>query len=442
MDMEIRHAKRLRGEVTVPGDKSISHRAVMLGAVAEGVTEVTNFLEGADCLSTVACFRSLGVSIQRRDGKIILRGRGLHGLHAPDAALDTGNAGTALRLMAGILSGQPFRTEITGDASIRRRPMTRIIEPLSRMGANIQSIPGNGCAPLSIRGGNLRGIRWRTPVASAQVKSALLLAGLYAEGPTAVTEPAQSRDHTERMLAGFGAEVRCAGDAEVRRAEEGASGGENTVTIYPGSRLLGQKVDVCGDISSAAYFIAAGLLVPGSEILIRNVGVNPTRDGILRAARAMGGRLELLNLRRQAGEPVADILVSSSPLHGTIIEKDLIPALIDELPVIAVMASLADGETVIRDAAELKVKESDRIQTVTGALRAMGCDVTPTPDGMVIRGGSLRGAAIDACRDHRIAMSFAVAGLAADGTTVIRGGEWMNISYPNFYRDLTALAEN
>ena len=339
--MEIRQSGPLKGELTVPGDKSISHRSVMFGAIAKGLTEVTNFLQGADCLSTISCFRQLGISIENTPEKILVHGRGLHGLSAPEKILDAGNSGTTTRLLSGILSGQEFSSVLTGDASIQKRPMKRIMEPLSLMGAQIESVRHNGCAPLSITGRPLHGISYATPVASAQVKSAILLAGLYADSPTQVTEPLPSRNHTELMLKGFGANLVSEGKTALQR---------------PGFPLFGQKIEVPGDISSAAYFLAAGLLVPGSEILVKNVGINPTRSGILSVIRSMGGRLEILNERLCAGEPVADLFVSFSPLHGTVIEGELIPALIDELPMIAVMAAFAQGTTVIRDAAELKVK--------------------------------------------------------------------------------------
>lgn len=424
--MEIKHSAALKGEITVPGDKSISHRSVMFGAIAQGLTEITNFLRGADCLSTISCFQKLGISIENGPERILIHGKGLHGLSASKDVLDTGNSGTTMRLISGILAGQHFETTLTGDESIQKRPMKRIMEPLSLMGADIESLKQNGCAPLRITGKELHGISCQTPVASAQVKSAILLAGLYADGPTYVTEPAMSRNHTELMLSGFGADLRTEG---------------KTAVLYPGTPLTGRKIEVPGDISSAAYFLAAALLVPGSEILIKNVGINPTRDGILTVIQAMGGRIALLNERRCAGEKVADLLVSHSSLHGTVVEGSLIPALIDEIPVIAVLAAFAEGTTIIRDAAELKVKESNRIDTVTAGLNAMGCDVTPTQDGMIITGGRpLHGAVIDSFQDHRIAMSFAVAGLAAEGGTRILGGECVNISYPGFYADLSGLA--
>ena len=426
--MEIRQSGPLKGELTVPGDKSISHRSVMFGAIAKGLTEVTNFLQGADCLSTISCFRQLGISIENTPEKILVHGRGLHGLSAPEKILDAGNSGTTTRLLSGILSGQEFSSVLTGDASIQKRPMKRIMEPLSLMGAQIESVRHNGCAPLSITGRPLHGISYATPVASAQVKSAILLAGLYADSPTQVTEPLPSRNHTELMLKGFGANLGSEGKSALLR---------------PGFPLFGQKIEVPGDISSAAYFLAAGLLVPGSEILVKNVGINPTRSGILSVIRSMGGRLEILNERLCAGEPVADLFVSFSPLHGTVIEGELIPALIDELPMIAVMAAFAQGTTVIRDAAELKVKESDRIATTTAGLKAMGADVTPTPDGMIICGGrTLHGASVSSFEDHRIAMSFAVAAMAAEGTTVIENGDCVQISYPGFYNDLALLASD
>lgn len=415
----------LKGEITVPGDKSISHRAVMFGALAEGTTEVTNFLQGADCLSTISCFRRLGIDIENTPERILIHGKGLHGLTAPAETLDTGNSGTTTRLISGILAGQKFTSVLNGDASIQSRPMKRIMEPLSQMGADIVSLKDNGCAPLRIRGSHLHGIHYSSPVASAQVKSCILLAGLYADAPTSVTEPQLSRNHTELMLAGFGANVQSCG---------------TTATILPEPRLSGMKITVPGDISSAAYFIAAGLMIPGSEILIRNVGINPTRDGILRVVRDMGGDVAVLNEKVSGGEPVADLLVKHSALRALDIGGDIIPTLIDELPVIAVLACMAEGTTVIRDAQELKVKESNRIDVMVKNLTAMGAHVTATDDGMIIEGGHpLHGAVIDSHLDHRIAMSFAIAALAADGETEITGADCVNISYPNFYETLKAL---
>ena len=420
--MIFEQSKPLTGEVTVPGDKSISHRGIMLGAIAKGTTSITNFLKGADCLSTIACFRKMGIEIEEKGKEILVHGKGLHGLQAPDGILDAGNSGTTTRLISGILAGQNFSCELTGDASIQKRPMKRIITPLSLMGANIESIRGNDCAPLRIHGTSLKGIHYDSPVASAQVKSCILFAGMYADQKTSVTEPYLSRNHSELMLGSFGADIHTEG---------------NTSVISPEPLLYGQEVAVPGDISSAAYFIAAALLIPSSELLIRNVGINPTRDGILRVCHKMGASIELLNKRIQCGEPVADLLVKHSPLKGTVIEGAIIPTLIGELPVIAVMAACAEGKTIIRDAQELKVKESNRLEILVHHLTAMGCDVTGTEDGMIIRGGRpLKGAVLESHLDHRIAMSFAVAGLVAEGETEILNADCVNISYPDFYRDL------
>lgn len=421
----------MRGELTVPGDKSISHRAVMLGSIAQGTTEITNFLTGADCLSTIRCFRQMGVSIEERPDCILVHGRGLRGLTAPDGALNTGNSGTTTRLMSGILAGQRFSSLLSGDASLNSRPMKRIMDPLGQMGARIISVNGNGCAPLSIQPGDLHGIAYTSPVASAQVKSAVLLAGLYADGETSVTEPVLSRNHTELMLQNFGAYVMTALHP----------GGSATAYVEPCQELYGQQVFVPGDISSAAYFIAAALLTPGSELLIKNVGTNFTRAGFLKVCEAMGADITLINKTIEGGEPRADILARSSALKGTVIEGELIPTLIDEIPILAVMAALAEGTTVIRDAAELKVKETNRIDTVTAGLAAMGANVTPTEDGMIIEGRShLTGARIQSHLDHRIAMAFAVAGLAARGETFIEDSQCVDVSYPEFFQTLDQLA--
>ena len=420
--MKFKKINALRGEVTIPGDKSISHRAVMLGAISEGTTRITNFLRGADCLSTIACFRKMGIDIEESPDQILVHGKGLHGLQAPADILDAGNSGTTTRLISGILAGQSFESTLTGDASIQKRPMKRIITPLTMMGADVESLSGDGCAPLRIRGSHLKGIDYHSPVASAQVKSCILLAGLYADSVTSVTEPYVSRDHSERMLSSFGAALKTDGC---------------TVSIHPEPRLMGQEVAVPGDISSAAYFIAAALLVPGSELLIKNVGINPTRDGILRICRRMGADITILNRREHGREPVADLLVKHSPLKGTVIEGAVIPTLIDELPILAVMAAFAEGSTVIRDAQELKVKESNRLDILVHHLSAMGADITGTEDGMVINGGRpLHGAVLESHLDHRIAMSFAVAGIAAQGETEILQADCVDISYPGFYRDL------
>lgn len=432
--MIIEKTKSLQGTVTVPGDKSISHRAVMFGSLANGTTEITNFLQGADCLATIDCFRKMQIPIEISPEKILIRGKGLHGLSKPSSVLDVKNSGTTTRLISGILSGQSFETTLSGDASLNSRPMGRIIKPLSLMGADIISAHNNNCAPLHISPSRLHGIHYHSKVASAQVKSAILLAGLYADGQTSVTEPTLSRNHTELMLKGFGADIRSSANE---------STGGFTASILPSSHLNGQKIIVPGDISSAAYFIAAGLLVPNSELLIQNVGINPTRAGFLKVCRDMGGDLTFLNEKLIGGEPSADILVRTSELHGAIIEGSIIPTLIDEIPIIAVLAAFAKGTTVIRDAAELKVKETDRIETTCVNLSEMGAEVIPTEDGMIITGkGFLYGAKINSFLDHRIAMAFSIAGLAADGETEITDSHCVDISYPSFFETLESLKHN
>lgn len=423
--MKFEKVQNLRGEITVPGDKSISHRAVMLGSIAKGTTSISNFLEGADCLSTIACFQKMGISIEKKQEELLVYGKGLRGLQKPASILDVGNSGTTMRLISGILAGQDFSCELSGDTSICSRPMKRIMTPLTMMGARIESIRNNGCAPLCIAGHPLTGIHYDSPVASAQVKSCVLLAGMYGDDSTSVTEPYLSRNHTEIMLDYFGATL----------TREDAM-----VTIYPEPLLEGQRVVVPGDISSAAYFIAAGLIVPGSEILIKNVGVNPTRNGLLRVCQKMGADITLEHVSDASGEASADILVRYSPLHGITIEGEIIPALIDEIPIIAVLAANAEGETVIKDAQELKVKESNRLDIMVHHLSTMGADIIGTEDGMIIRGKKpLHGALIDSHFDHRIAMSFAIAGLVAEGTTEILHDECIAISYPDFYRDLQSI---
>lgn len=423
--MKFTKASPLRGEITIPGDKSISHRSVMFGSIAKGTTEISHFLQGADCLSTISCFQKMGIQIENNGNTVVVHGNGLRGLKKPETILDCGNSGTTTRLISGILAAQDFDVTLTGDESIRKRPMKRIMEPLSMMGADLKSINENGCAPLAITGKKLHGIHYTSQVASAQVKSGILLAGLYAEGETKVTEPYVSRNHSEIMLKYFGANVKTEG---------------TTACITPAEELYGNKITVPGDISSAAFFIAAGLMIPGSEILIKNVGINPTRDGILHVCRDMGADITLLGENTDSGEPTADILVKSGSLHGTVIEGAIIPTLIDELPVIAAMACFAEGETIIKDAAELKVKESNRIEVMVHNLSAMGADIRSTEDGMIIRGGNpLHGAVIDSRLDHRIAMTFAVTGLCAEGETEILGTECVNISYPGFFKDLEEL---
>lgn len=426
--MKLSNAKCLQGEISVPGDKSISHRAVMFGSIAKGTTEITGFLNSADCNSTIACFSQMGIDISKQKNAVLVNGKGLHGLTAPSSVLDAENSGTTVRLMSGILSAQSFSSTITGDSSICKRPMKRIMEPLSLMGADITSINQNDCAPLSINGSSLHGISYHTKTASAQVKSSILLAGLYADSKTSVTEPQISRNHSEIMLRAFGADL---------------SVSDKTVSINPATELYAQKVAVPGDISSAAYFIAAGLITPNSEILIKNVGINETRDGIIRVVQSMGGNITLLNERTACGEKIADILVKSSSLKAVTIEGAIIPTLIDELPVIAVLAAYAKGTTVIKDAAELKVKECNRIDAVTRNLQSMGGDITPTDDGFIIRGGSsLHSSNIETCHDHRIAMSFAIADLIADGNNTYDYPECVCISYPSFYDDLRKLQKS
>lgn len=428
---EIKAMGALKGEVQIPGDKSISHRAVMLGSIARGTTEISHFLNGADCLSTIHCFQKMGIEIEQSKDLVLVHGRGLRGLKAPQGILDTGNSGTTTRLICGILSGQDFSSVLSGDDSLNSRPMKRIMDPLNQMGARITSIQDNNCAPLRIEPGTLHGIRYVSPVASAQVKSSVLLAGLYADSPVSVTEPVLSRNHTELMLGSFGADI----------SSELHADGSATASVSPCAELYGQKIQVPGDISSAAYFIAAGLLVPGSRLLVKNVGINPTRAGFLEICRKMGADIGYLNRQSQGGEETADLLVTPKPLTGTVIEGAVIPSLIDEIPILAVMAAFAEGTTVIRDAAELKVKETNRIQTVTENLLAMGAEIIPTEDGMIIHGtGALKGTQIQSHLDHRIAMAFSVAALAAEGTTTILDGQCVDVSYPGFFAQLMDLS--
>lgn len=424
--MKVLHkVNKLEGTITVPGDKSISHRAVMFGSIAEGITKIKGFLKGADCLSTIDCFRKMGVDIEETEEEIIVHGNGLHGLKEPVDTLDVGNSGTTTRLISGILAGQNFSCRLSGDDSLNSRPMKRVMTPLSMMQAKVSSEFDNGCAPLLIEGAPLKAIHYTSPVASAQVKSCVLLAGLYADGKTSVTEPALSRDHTERMLRSFGAEIETEG---------------LTSTITPPKTLYGQEVIVPGDISSAAFFIVAGLITPNSCITIQNVGINETRAGIIKVCQDMNADLTLVNERMQSGEPVADIIVKTSQLKATTIQGSIIPTLIDELPVIALMACFAEGQTIIKDAHELRVKESDRIDLMSTNLQAMGADIIPTDDGMIIQGGKpLHGAEIHCKMDHRIAMTFAIAAINAEGETVIPESECVDVSYPTFFQQLESL---
>ena len=425
--MKLSRLHGLSGEVTVPGDKSISHRSIMLGSIAKGNTEVEGFLQGADCLSSIACFRKMGVEIENNGDKVLVHGRGLHGLTVPDSILDVGNSGTTTRLMSGILAAQPFVSTVNGDASIQKRPMRRIIVPLSQMGADIRSLYGNDCTPLEIHGTSLHGIHYDSPVASAQVKSAILFAGLYADGETSVTEPEVSRNHTELMFEEFGVDIHTEG---------------KTVYVKPAEELYAKKVIVPGDISSATYFLVAAAITPNSCVTVRNVGINPTRDGILRVLSDMGADVTVEKTSGEIGEPTADVTVRTSNLKGCVVGGKVIPTLIDEIPAIAILACFADGETIIKDAAELKVKESNRIDVMVENLKKMGADIEATEDGMIIHGGkSLHGAVIDSHLDHRVAMSFAIAAMNADGDTEITGAECVDISYPGFYEDMKSLAK-
>lgn len=414
----------LRGELTPASDKSISHRGVMLGALSQGTTHIHNFLLGEDCLSTISCFRQMGVEITLDGSDVTIKGRGLHGLQAPKETLYTGNSGTTTRMLCGILAPQPFSCTINGDASIQKRPMGRVILPLRQMGAAIQGVEDK-FTPLHIEGRPLTGIHYNMPVASAQLKSALLFAGLYAQGETSLTEPAPSRDHTERMIRAFGGQVTTNGC---------------DISILPQKELYATTVEVPGDISSAAFFLVAGVLVPGSEILIKNVGLNPTRDGVLQVLLDMGADITICN-RKEDVEPRGDLLVrySRDRLHGVTIGGDLIPRLIDELPVLAVAAAFAQGTTVIQDAAELRVKESDRITVMEEQLKAAGVEVQATDDGLIIQGGDVHGGDFYSYGDHRVAMAMAVLSLAAKGESTLKGSDCISISYPEFFTHLAKL---
>jgi len=419
MELVVSPAGRLRGRVRVPGDKSISHRAALIGALARGDTVIHDFLRADDCLHTVSCLRALGVGIEDEGSRLIVRGMGPR-WRAPMTPLDAGNSGTTMRLLAGILAGQPFQTELTGDASLRTRPMDRIVEPLSRMGARIVASGDGRFPPLRISGGSLRGITYTLPVASAQVKSAVLLAGLLAEGPTTVVEPTPTRDHTERMLAAFGAPIRRDGDRV-------------SVTA---AALRGHEVRVCGDISSAAFLLAAAAGMPGSELTIEHVGLNPTRTGFLDVLRALGAEVDVRQTGEDTGEPVGAVTVRGRRLRGVRIGGSLIPRVIDELPVLCVIATAAEGETVISDAAELRVKESDRIAVIARGLRALGGEVEERPDGLTVYSSRLHGGRVASAGDHRIAMAFAVAGLLAGGPVTVEGAESIAVSFPAFTRVL------
>ncbi len=418
MPRVIRPPRSLRGTVRVPGDKSISHRALMVGALADGAVPIENLSSAQDVQSTILCLRALGVAVTQTEKEILVHGT--EGLSPSAHALDAGNSGTTMRLLAGLLAGQSFTATITGDASLQKRPMQRVIEPLNQMGAQIQS--KNGFAPLTITGGRLRGIHYELPVASSQVKSAIVLAGLQAQGTTTIIEPCPTRDHTERML---------------RYLKVSLERSNGAVSVPGGTRPTAKPISVPGDISSAAFFLVAGALVPDAHLTIKDVGLNPTRTGILDVLREMGAQLALQNAREVTGEPRGDVTIQASELRAVQIGGALIPRVIDELPIVAICATQAHGVTVIRDAQELRVKETDRIRAVTENLKRMGAQIEELPDGWVIPGPQLlRGAVIDSCGDHRIAMAFSIAGLIAQGETVIEGAQWVDISYPGFYDDL------
>ena len=420
-------AHAIRGEISVPGDKSISHRSIMLGSLANGTTVITNFLRGEDNYATMQAFLAMGVPIEDDGCSVTVRGVGLHGLQEPGDLLDCGNSGTTIRLMTGLLSGQSFFSILTGDQYLRKRPMKRVSEPLRRMGAQIAGRAGGTLAPLAITGAKLSGIRYESPIASAQVKSALMLAGLYAEGETSISEPTLSRDHSERMFRYFGADLET---------------GSASVTLRGGQELQGREIRVPGDISSAAFFLVAALIVPGSELLIRNVGVNPTRTGVIDILTAMGGDITLQDQRELSGEPVADLLVRSSRLKGIEISGELVPRAIDEFPAICVAAALAEGTTVLRDAHELRVKETDRIAAMAANLRKVGSGmVEETEDGMIIQGvETLAGGAVTSFGDHRIAMSLSVAALACRSKVTLDDVSCVATSFPGFFELLDTVA--
>ena len=421
--MVIQKIKKAVGQIKVPGDKSISHRAVMLGSLASGVTEISGFLKGADCLSTSDCFRKMGIDIDINGENVTVHGNGLRGLKKPDEMLYTGNSGTTTRLLCGILAGQNFDTSITGDVSIQKRPMGRVVKPLSMMGAKIE----NEYCPLYITGTKLHGIDYKMPVASAQVKTAIILAGLYADGETVIHEIEKSRDHTELMLSAMGA------DLTVDNLD---------ITVKPTNDLTAVNVDVPGDISSAAFFLVLGAIMPNSQITVTNVGINPTRTGIIDVLKDMGADITLENVHTSAGETVADITVRSSSLKGTTVGGDIIPRLIDELPIIAVAAVFADGQTVIKDAQELKVKETNRIRAIVDEFNKCGIDITETDDGMIINGGkSIHGADFKTYGDHRMAMSLTVLAQLADGESTLDDSDCACVSYPTFFDDFYKLGE-
>ncbi|MFH0067466.1 3-phosphoshikimate 1-carboxyvinyltransferase [Peribacillus sp. NPDC056705] len=416
--------RTLRGSIAIPGDKSISHRSIMFGALAEGETTVTNFLPGADCLSTISCFKQLGVHIEQDGQNVKIEGKGFNGLKEPESVLDVGNSGTTIRLMMGILAGQPFSAVLAGDESIAKRPMTRVVNPLRQMGAVIDGRKGAEYTPLCIRGGKLKGFRYELPVASAQVKSAIILAGLQAEGETVIIEPEETRDHTERMIQEFGGKIEKDG---------------HTIKVSGNQVFKGTSIHVPGDISSAAFFMVAAAITENSEVVLKNVGLNPTRTGIIEVMKSMGADITI-EKKTSEGEPAGDITVRSSRLKGTTISGDLIPRLIDEIPVIALLATQAEGITTIKDAAELKVKETNRIDTVANELSILGADITPTADGLIIKGRkALNGGKVTSHGDHRIGMMLAVAAMITDGEVELADPDAIDVSYPQFFGHLSQL---
>jgi len=422
----IENRKRLRGEITVPGDKSISHRAVVIGALASGTTEIDNFLLGEDCISTIDCFRRMQVGIEiRQDSRVRIQGKGRYGLKAPASVLNAGRSGTAIRLLLGVLSGQPFTSVVIRSESSMKKPVGKVVEYLRQMGAVISGRDDAGLCPLTISPARLKGTSFELQVHETHIKSPLLIAGLYSDGETTVSEPVSSRNHTELMLNYFGADIKADG---------------LTVKSHPVENLYAQKVSIPGDISIAAYFITAALLVPESDIVVKNVGVNPTRTGVLDVFRAMGGNIELLNERTVSGENVADIHVQASGLKGTDIGKNIVPGLIDELPVIIAAAALAEGTTNISGLSGFKVKESGKLKAISLELSKMGAKITETEDGLIIEGrSSLRGTVVDSGNNHTHAMALSVAGLAAEGETTIRKTQAVDIVYPEFFETLNKL---
>ncbi|WP_374049599.1 3-phosphoshikimate 1-carboxyvinyltransferase [Neobacillus sp. OS1-2] len=417
--------KRLFGEITIPGDKSISHRSVMFGSIAHGETKITNFLPGDDCLSTISCFQKLGVTIEEVDDGLRIIGNGFEGLTEPNEVLDVGNSGTTIRLLMGILAGRPFFSTLVGDESIGKRPMTRVTSPLALMGTRIDGRNDGAFTPISIRGGQLTPIQYELPVASAQVKSALILAGLQAEGECKIVEPAETRDHTERMIRKFGGKI----DKD-----------NKTITVIGGQSLKAATIHVPGDISSAAFFLVAGAIIPEGEIVLKNVGLNPTRTGIIEVMKKMGADLEIVQKEDDSFEPVGDLIIKTSNLKGTVVEGELIPKLIDEIPIIALLATQADGTTVIKDAEELKVKETNRIDTVVQELRKLGASIEATDDGMIIHGKTpLDGGSVSSHGDHRIGMMLSIAALLCKNDVELEQSEAISVSYPNFFDHLNNL---